>query len=248
MYFIDVTLVLLQSLESVIAECNAAVNNSQRIRQAVANDNGSDAAPGEHEDHINDQGDEDLIAADVAAITAAASRVTLNDTDDLCTSGAGENGSTVGFGIGVGEEASSAACNGPMTNLSTNVLFSTAECNQSVIASSNMAYSDYNRAATSTPNSLLNHTVCTSSNNATSSQTYAQRLTSNRYPLITTNGNHSNTSTYSSISSILRAKHSKNGTPDLKSSSSGPSAGASSFRNSSTSPGSYAFLSLLKLL
>ena len=222
----------------MLAECNAAVSTSQRIRQGVLG--GEDDATKSSSAMNN---------FDTESVTTTTSTLS-NFTDHASVSGerADDEGELeeedeeecISQHSSVNADAPAMMPNGPMVTAATTTtsLLNNGKGGGRLTpnSSSNANATDHDRggdgAVTSSStsvhgavsSSIVN--VCSSASlafngngsNTPSSleQSYAQKYINNKYPLITTNGSgNSKGSTYSSISSILRNKYSKaNNTSD----------------------------------
>ena len=90
--------------------------------------------------------------------------------------------------------------------------------------------------SSSAPEKSISYSVASSNSAQVNNSTGPSlKYGTNKYPLVTTNGS-GNSSTYSSISSLLRSKHTKSDASDYKNVK-GVRAGLASYRSDITSPG-----------
>ncbi|KAF2353405.1 hypothetical protein FHG87_015842 [Trinorchestia longiramus] len=197
-----------QSLDSVIAECNAAVNNSQRIRQAM----GVDA-------------EDPPSASSTDGDSCVTQDAELSSTLESSNAPAASNGSSAFNSLEFRESNLSdemTHCNGLVHQPLDGAARGKTPTNETSCDFSKEVRSS-SAPPHSTVSSLASHSLT------------GMRLSASKLPLIATNGNGSNTNTYSSISSILRSKTSRTHSTDKKSATSQLS--ELLYRKGITSPG-----------
>lgn len=194
---------VLQSLESVIAECNAAVSSSQRIRQVAINPNADPTIPENDEETLANNLERLICEDSTPHIPSSAASVT--DVNNILNDPNAKDHNLAHLQqVGDRNEELPDNCSSAEAP---------ADAPSSVRSSSAPTYS---------PQSFI-----------PSMSSANTKIGGNKLPLITTNG--SSTSTYSSISNILRAKHGRSQSHERK--STGSHLSELLHRKSTASPG-----------